>query len=392
MSHRFSLTADEKQKMIELRRTMHRNPELSFKEFDTASLVKEELQALGLHAEEVVGTGVVTLMDTGRPGRTVMLRADLDALPIHEENDHGYESQNAGVMHACGHDGHTAIMLTVARVLKRSMDELVGKVLLVFQPAEECGGGAEAMIADGILERFRPDCCGGLHLWSEAPTGMILSTPGPFMASTDCFEVVLRGKGGHGAVPHHSQDSIVAAAQMILNLQTIVSRSVDPEESAVLTVGMIQGGEAFNVIPDTVRFAGTVRTYNKDVQREIQSSLRKIVDGIASAHGIEVTIDYEQVTTPTVNQKAYAELVRTIAKDVPGAILGDPGFRTMAGEDMAYFLEQCPGVYFFVGAGNDDVGASYPHHHPRFEIDEQALEVGATVLCEYAARCLEGSP
>jgi amidohydrolase len=321
-----------------------------------------------------------------------MLRADLDALPIQEENSHGYVSENTGVMHACGHDGHTAIMLTVAQVLKRSEDDLVGKVLLVFQPAEECGGGAEAMIADGLLDRFSPDCCGGLHLWSESPTGTILSTPGPFMASTDCFEVVLRGKGGHGAVPHHSQDSIVAASQMILNLQTIVARTVDPEESAVLTVGMIQGGEAFNVIPDTVRFAGTVRTYNKAVQSDIETSLRRIVQGVASASGVEAQVDYQQVTSPTVNQKEYAAMVRDIAGDVPGAIVGDPSFRTMAGEDMAYFLEECPGVYFFVGAGNPDVGAEFPHHHPRFEIDEAALEVGVTVLCEYAARCVEGSP
>jgi amidohydrolase len=329
----------------------------------------------------------VALLDTGREGRTIMLRADLDALPIQEENTHDYCSQNAGVMHACGHDGHTAIMLTVARVLKRCEEVLVGKIYFVFQPAEECGGGAEAMIADGLLERMKPDCCGGLHLWSEEPTGMILSTPGPFMASTDCFEVEVRGKGGHGAVPHHSDDSIVVAAQMIGALQTVVSRRVDPEQSSVLTVGMIQGGEAFNVIPDSVRFAGTVRTYDKGVQEKIKGALNQIVQGLADANGVDVRVDYQQVTTPTVNDEHYANLVRDIALTVPGAKLGDPRFRTMAGEDMAYFLEECPGVYFFVGAGNPDVGAEFPHHHPRFEIDEDALEVGVTVLCEYAARC-----
>ena len=352
MSLEFSLGDKDRGDLVDFRRRIHRLPELGFEEQRTSELVFDELKSLGFAPERLAKTGVVALLDSGRPGPTVMLRADMDALPIHELNEHEYRSQNDGCMHACGHDGHTAILLLTARKLKEAKQELRGKILFVFQPAEEGRGGAVAMLEAGLIDRYKPDCCAGLHLWSESPTGEVHAYDGAFMASTDLFEVVVQGKGGHGAVPHTACDPIVAASQMIVSLQNIVSRNVDPEESAVLTVGMIKGGDAFNVIPDSVRFAGTVRTYSRKVQQHIRASLERVLSGVASATGTEAELRYEEVTIPTVNHPRWCQVVRDIVPEVEGAFLGPSGFRTMAGEDMSFFLEKIPGVFFFVGAGN----------------------------------------
>jgi amidohydrolase len=290
-------------------------------------------------------------------------------------------------MHACGHDGHTAILLGVTRQLVQSTDDWQGKVVLVFQPAEEGRGGAERMIAEGLLDAYNPDCCGGLHLWSEAPTGTALITDGPFMASTDRFAITIKGQGGHGAIPHHAKDPVVAAAQMVLSLQTLVSREVDPAESCVLTVGYIQGGDAFNVIPDQVVLGGTVRTFSTELQQKAKASVIRIVEGIAAASDMEVDVSYEHITIPTVNVSEYCQTMREVAGQVEGVTLGEGVFRTMAGEDMGFFLNRCPGVYFFLGAGNAEVGAIYPHHHPRFQVDEAAIPLGVEMLTRYAWRC-----
>ena len=243
----FPLLADDRERLRNLRRQFHADPELSFDETRTAERVRNELKDIGLHAKAVTETGGVALLDTGRPGRTILIRADMDALPVQELNEHEYCSQNPGKMHACGHDGHTAILLLVARLLHRHQEELVGRFLFVFQPAEEIGAGAPAMIEAGLLDSYKPDGCIGLHLWSQTPTGDILITEGPFMASMDRFVVTVKGQGGHGAIPQHARDPIVAAAHMIVALQTTVSRTTDPLEGAVVTVGTVQGGHAFNV-------------------------------------------------------------------------------------------------------------------------------------------------
>ena len=235
-----------------------------------------------------------------------------------------------------------------------------------------------------MLDAYSPDVCAGLHLWSEAPTGEVLATPGAFMAATDHFRMRVQGKGGHGAVPHSSRDPIVAAARMVTALQTVVSREVNPDDSAVLTIGRIQGGNAFNVIPDQVELEGTVRTWSRDVQGAIRIAVERIVHGIAESAGVTVEVEYRHVTIPTVNEAEQSERVRALAETVAGAHLGDPGFRTMAGEDMAFFLEKVPGVFFFLGAGNPAVGAEFPHHHPRFEIDEAALPIGVELLTLHA--------
>lgn len=380
------LNQSDRARLVALRRAIHREPELAFDEHKTSGLVERELREAGYETERVAGTGVVCVLDTGVSGRTVLLRADLDALPVHEENEHAYRSIHDGQMHACGHDGHTAIMLTVARVLKRHVATLSGRFVFVFQPAEEIGRGADAMIEAGLLERYPADGALGLHLWSEAPTGQVLVTDGPFMASMDRFEVVVKGAGGHGAIPQSARDPVVAAAHMIVALQTVVSRNVAPVEAAVLTVGQVQGGDAFNVIPDRVCFGGTVRTFDEGVQDVVEERMKAVIGGLATAMGVEADVVYHRISRPVINDPSWAQLVRTAVADVADVELGEPGFQTMGGEDMASFLRRVPGCYFFVGAGNPAVGAVFPHHHPRFEIDEAALELGALVLCRAAAR------
>ena len=242
------------------------------------------------------------------------------------------------------------------------------------------------MIESGLLERFQPDCCAGIHLWSEHPTGTVSVHEGPFMASMDTFEVTVHGKGGHGAVPQSARDPLVAAAQMVVSLQNITARQIDPEQSCVLTVGQIHSGHAVNIIPDTAIFSGSVRTYDVAVQERIKSAFHRLIDGVAAANGVRASIEYTRTTIPTVNDPVWCAVMRDAAEVVEGATLGDPKFRTMASEDMAFFLERCPGVFIFVGAGNDDVGASFPHHHPRFEIDEAALPVCVALLIEFTKR------
>ncbi len=387
-----TLSDEELDRIVALRRMIHRRPELAFDEHHTAELVESELEDIGLTSSRLAGTGVVACLDGIGPGRTVMLRADLDALPIQELNEHSYRSKNEGCMHACGHDGHTAILLGVARALHRRRETLTGRVLFVFQPAEEGAGGAQAMIDAGLLERWRPDSCAGLHLWSEAPTGAVLVTSGPFMASMDRFDITIQGAGGHGAVPQSTRDPIVAAAQLVVALQTVVSRSIDPLEAAVLTVGTLHGGEAFNVIPDRVSLSGTVRTFNKQIQDKIEEVFRRVVRSTVDALGCTAEVTYHRISIPVVNDSAHCEVARSLARDIPGATLGPATFRTMGGEDMALFLDHVPGVYFFVGAGNDAVGASYPHHHPRFQIDEAALPIGATLLIRLAEQLTRQAP
>lgn len=382
------ITEQDRADLVALRRTIHRAPELSFCEHQTAGLVEATLQADGFTVQRWAGTGVVCILDSGRPGRTLLLRADTDALPIQEANTHDYASQSAGCMHACGHDGHTAIMLVTARLLKRRLDQLQGRIVFCFQPAEEIGAGADRMIEEGLLDKYQPDACGGLHLWSEAPTGQALITDGPFMASMDRFAIRLVGKGGHGAIPQSSHDPIVAAAQLVVALQTVVSRNTDPLEAAVVTVGRIAGGNAFNVIPDAVQLEGTVRTFSEAVQDQTEAAIRRVAQGIASAMQVSVEIEYQRISTPVINDPTYCDILRAVATEVPGVALGPPAYRTMGGEDMASFLRLVPGAFFFLGAGNAAVGAAYPHHHPNFELDEAALPLGVQILAKYAEAVL----
>jgi amidohydrolase len=315
----------------------------------------------------------------------------MDALPVTEQNCHEYVSVHEGRMHACGHDGHTAILLMVAELLRRHQATLPGKVVLLFQPAEEGAGGAVRVLEDGLIEKFSPDFCGGLHLWSDAPTGSLLATDGPFMASMDRFDITVTGRGGHGAIPQSTRDPVVAAAQLVLNLQSIVSRRVDPLEAAVLTVGSIHGGEAFNVIPDKVTLSGTVRTFSKATQANIEEWVRNHAEAQAKASDLAIDVSYQTSAFPTANAAKQCSWFRDVGKEIDGISHIRTDFRTMGSEDMSYLLDNIPGAYVFVGAGNPDVGAMYPHHHPKFEIDEAALQIGAELLFRYVYRAAEGS-
>ena len=378
------VTDADMERLIALRREFHQYPELAFDEHRTAKRVEEELQQLGLTTERIATTGVVSTIEGPLSGATVLLRADMDALPITEKNTHAYVSTTPGKMHACGHDGHTAILLVAARILLRHRAQLAGRIVLLFQPAEEGAGGAARVLEDGLLQRFSPDVCGGLHLWSDAPTGQLLATSGPFMASMDRFDIAVHGRGGHGAIPQSARDPIVAAAGLITSLQTVVSRRVDPLEAAVLTVGSIHGGDAFNVIPDQVEMSGTVRTFSKDTQRAVEGLIRAHCAAHARAHDVSIDVRYETAAFPTVNAATPTEWFRRIAEAMPSIRATREDFKTMGSEDMSYFLDRIPGAYVFVGAGNPEVGASFPHHHPQFEIDEAALSIGAELLVRYA--------
>lgn len=374
-----------KDKLIDRRRDFHRHPELAFQETRTAGIVAASLSELGLEVQTGVGkTGVVAILEGDHDGPTLLVRADMDALPIHEANATDYISENPGVMHACGHDGHTSIGLAVAEILSRRRSEIQGRVKFVFQPAEEIGRGAEAMIADGVLENPRPDYSIGLHLWNDMPVGQVSVTPGPCMSAADIFTATITGYGGHGASPYLAKDPIVAAAHMIAATQTIVSRNVDALDSAVVTFGSIHGGEAFNVIPPSVELKGTIRTYRKDTQALVHRRLEEIISGVATSLGCEAEVKMKPMTLAVVNDQAISDRIARIATDHLGAENVRRDVRTMGSEDVSLFMDDIPGCYFFVGAANAERGLNYPHHNPRFDIDEEALLIAARLLAEAA--------
>jgi amidohydrolase len=382
--------------LIADRRYLHENPELGFREFKTAAFVAERLQALGV---EDIRTGVNQTGVTGLirgtldgPGkdRVALIRADMDALPIHEENDVEYRSQTDGVMHACGHDAHTAILLGVARTLMGRRDQFAGTVKLLFQPSEEEGpGGAIGMIAEGVLENPHVDACFALHMAQEVPCGIVIVAPGPILAAPDGFTITIQGKGGHAAAPHRSVDPVVAGSMLVMALQTVVSRNVDPIESAVVTVGKFAAGEAFNVIPDTALLGGTVRTFSPEVRDLAEERIKAICAGIAATTGTEIHLQYDRGYPATVNDPRAVEVIRTAARQVVGEdrVITPPPI--MAGEDFSYFLLERPGAMFQVGTRNEERGLVWGHHHPRFDIDEESLAVGVETMATAVVTYLE---
>lgn len=388
MSIDFVAEAGKRQdQMIAWRRDFHRHPELAFEETRTSSIITGVLRELGFEVQIGVGkTGVVGVLDGAQEGPTVLVRADMDALPVYEENDTEYVSGAPGKMHACGHDGHTAVGLAVADILASYRDKIAGCVKFIFQPAEEVGNGAVAMIEDGALNDPVPDFSLGLHFWSGMETGRVAVGAGPVMAGADAFKVFIKGSGGHGAVPEETRDPVVAAAQIIMALQTVVNRNVSPLDTAVLSVCKVDAGHAFNVIPDAVEMAGTFRTYKSEVREMLIERAEKIITGVAEAMGCEASLELLPSTIPLVNDEAASEQVRAAVTATVGAErLANP-VRTMGAEDMSYFLEKVPGCFFFVGSGNPDKGTDYPHHHPRFDLDEDAFPVAAAVMAASVAR------
>lgn len=382
-------TAEETEELVATRREIHRHPELKYEEQRTAGLVDQRLQSLGYATQTGLGkTGVTSLLEGAAEGPCVLLRADMDALPLQELNEVEYASQNAGVMHACGHDGHTACLLGAARVLQRIERPARGSIKLMFQPAEEGGNGALAMIEDGVLENPKVDAAFGLHLWNHLDVGKVAVVDGPFMASVDEFTIRVTGTGGHGAMPHEARDPVLAAAHIVTALQQVVARNVHPLQSAVVTVGRIQGGDAFNIIPETVELAGTMRSFDRDVWEELPEHLERTVVHTAAAFGCTVDIDLQRMMKPTVNDPEMAALVREVATEIVGAenIVDE---QTMGGEDFSEVLERVPGCYFFVGSRNEEEGKVHPHHSPYFDIDERALPIGTRILTGVALRYLE---
>jgi amidohydrolase len=376
------------------RRHLHENPELGFQEFKTAEFVRQRLESLGVEDIQtgIAVTGVTGLIRGTAPGpaRTILVRADMDALTITEANDVDYASKNEGVMHACGHDAHTSILLGVARLLSERRATFSGTVKLCFQPAEEMPpGGAIQMIGEGVLENPHVDAVIGLHMSSSDPVGTVRVGGGPVMAGGDLFRVKVYGKGGHAASPNESVDPVVISAHIVASLQTLVSRETDPMDTVVVTVGMIQGGDAFNVIPDTVSFGGTVRAFNPEKLDETNRRLGEIASGIAEAMGGRAEVEIPRGYPPTVNDEAMAALVRRAVVEAIGEENVLPADPKMGGEDFAHFLRNRPGAYFNVGSGNEARGITYGHHHPRFDIDEESLATGILAMTSSVLRYLE---
>ncbi len=378
--------------LIATRRDLHQHPEVGFEEVRTSGLVAERLRALGLSPRTGVGrTGVLATVKGGRPGRTVLLRADMDALPIQEENDTPYRSTIPGRMHACGHDCHTSILLGVGQRLHEQAKDLAGDVRLCFQPAEEFGGprgGAEAMIKDGVLEGPRPDAAFGLHVWQDLAVGTVGVTEGPWMAAVDEFNVTVHGKGAHGAMPHLSVDPVVCLAHIVTALQTIASRNADPFLQVVVSVTQIRAGSAFNIIPPSAWMNGTIRSFDRTLWSALPGHVERIVHGVAEAMGCRAEIEYLRGNKPTVNDAAMCRFAREAAIEVVGEANVRHDVRTMGGEDFAAFLEAVPGVFIAVGSRNDARGLTWDHHHPRFDVDEECLRIGAEVLLRTAKKFL----
>ncbi len=375
--------------LVAVRRDLHAHPETAFEEVRTSALVTDRLRSLGLAPRTGVGrTGVVAMVDGARPGRTMMLRADMDALPIHEANDVPYRSTVDGKMHACGHDCHTSILLGVTKRLLAERDQLAGRVKLCFQPAEEKGGGAEAMIADGVLQDPRPEAAFGLHVWQDLDVGKVGVTRGAWMASVDEFDVTVRGKGAHAAQPEQGIDPVVCLAHMVTALQTLVSRETDPFHQAVVSVTRLEAGTAFNIIPETASMNGTVRTFDPALWKAIPGRFERIVHGVAQAFGCEAEIRYQRYNQPTVNDPRMCEFAHAAAAEVVGEANVLTDVRTMGGEDFSAFAMQVPGCFIAIGSRNTARGLTWGHHHPRFDVDEACLAIGAEVLLRTAKRFL----
>jgi amidohydrolase len=378
--------------VIALRRTFHQWPELGFQEKRTSTLVAQRLRRMGMEVRTgIAQTGVLGTLHGNGAGKTVLLRADMDGLPIEEASGVPYASQNHGVMHACGHDGHTAILLAAAEVLAQRRQQFPGNVKFVFQPAEELPpGGAKGMIDEGVLEHPRVDATFGLHLWNSLPVGKIGVDEGPIMASVDRFDIVIKGVGSHGAYPHTGVDPIVTGSYVIAALQTVVSREMPPLAPVVVTVGTFQGGTAFNVIPSYAELSGTVRTVDARIRDEMPVRLERIVRGVASGMRAECDFNYAFGYPVTVNDVSRARFARQVA----GAIVGDANVvsagMTMGAEDMSYFLDAVPGCYLRLGSGNSERGLVHPHHSALFNFDEAALPIGVELLTQLALAYLSG--
>lgn len=381
-----------REQVIAWRRHLHRHPELSFREERTAQFVADTLaeSLAGVDGCEIMrptATSVVARVIGPRAGPVLAMRADIDALPIQEANTHDFVSSTPGVMHACGHDGHTAMLLGAARVIASRREMLRGEVRFIFQHAEEVGpGGAEELVSAGVLDGV--DMVIGAHLWLQLPCGEIGVKSGPLMAANDTFRITVIGAGGHGAIPQQTIDSIAIAAQVVTNLQHVVSRNVDPIEPAVLTIARIAGGTTSNVIPGSVELEGTVRMLSPELRARIPELMERVIAGITSAHGARYTLEFDRGYRPVVNDPHATDLVRRAVIRTLGEDALVKATPTMGAEDFSAYQERAPGAFFFIGARSEERGIVHPHHHDRFDLDERALDHGTRIFVAAAMELL----
>lgn len=377
-----NLAKKHKDYVVELRRDFHMYPEKSFEEFRTSKKVKEELDKMGIPYISAAKTGVIATVSGGKPGKTVALRADMDALEVYEKNEIPYKSKNEGLMHACGHDGHTAMLLGAAKILSEIKDEINGTVKLLFQPAEEVAQGALKMIEDGAMEGV--DSVFGIHLWSGLPAGKVSVEEGPRMAAVDTFGITVQGKGGHGSAPHQGVDSVVVASAIVMNLQTIVSRELNPLDPVVVTVGKLEAGTRFNVLASEAKLEGTNRYFNPEIKEKLPGIIERIAKNTAASYRADAQLHYNFATSPVINDPECSK----IATGSVEKILGKKGVmefeKVTGGEDFSEFQAKAPGVLALVGIRNEEKNAAFPHHHPNFNMDEDALEIGASLYVQYA--------
>jgi len=371
--------------IVEWRRDFHRHPEVAYQEGRTSSVIKEFLESLDIPVTVTAKTGLRGILEGKSGGKTVALRADMDALPLKEEGDKPYISQNPEAAHCCGHDGHMAILMGAVQVLAARRAQLEGNVVLLFQPSEErIPGGAKPMVEEGAMEGV--DAVFGLHLWAPLPTGQVGIVKGPMMAQPDDFTLVVKGKGGHGSMPQQTVDSILVASQIVVNVQSIISRNIDPLKPGVVSFGTIEGGTIFNIIPAEVKLTGTVRSFDHEVKSLAKRRIQEIAEGTAQTFGATVEFTYRDGYPPVINDAAMVDFVLDVTKKTLGEESLVPIDPVMGGEDFAYFLQEAPGAFLFLGAGGAD---SYPHHHPAFDIDEKALPLGTLLMVNLALEFLK---
>jgi amidohydrolase len=378
------------ERIIAWRRDFHMHPELGYQEVRTAGIVAKTLRELSFDVRTgIAETGVVATLSGDKTGATILLRFDMDALPIQEETSVPYTSLNPGVMHACGHDGHVAIGLAVAQMMSHHKEQLKGRLKFVFQPAEEGLGGARRMVAEGVLEDPQPDFCLAAHLWNEKPIDWIGVSAGPIMAGSEIFEITIRGKGGHGAIPNQTNDPVLAAAHLITALQTIVARNIDPRQAGVISVTRVQAGEVFNVIPEKAVLCGTIRTFEAEVRQLVLQKVETIAKELSAALGCRADVKMEQITPSVVNDEHLVTVVQGVARQLFPDVNLATEFRSMVSEDMAFMMDTIPGCYLLIGSGRQGESPSAPHHSPLFDIDERALPRAAALLAASAWTILE---
>lgn len=371
-----------KQYGIDLRREFHMNPEPSMQEVRTSSRVIEELEKMGIECKVVAGTGVVGIIKGACEGKTVALRADMDALELNEENEKDYKSKVDGIMHACGHDAHTASLLTAARILNDIKDDIQGTVKLFFQPGEENAKGAKKMIEEGVMEGI--DGIFGIHVWNDAQVGKVSVEAGPRMASAGIFKIDITGKGGHGSMPHQGVDAIVVGSALVMNLQTLVSREINPLDPAVVSVGMFNAGTRFNVIAGEAHLEGTTRCFSIEVNNAFEEMVKRVSQSTANSYRATAEVDYKQLVIPTINDPEISSIAEGAVEKIHNKKALITYEKTTGGEDFSYFMEKTPGAIAFVGCKNEKKLEYYPHHHPKFDIDEDAIETASALYAQFA--------